>query len=145
MEVHVEVHLRFHVRTDASMHTRTHARVINCTNYTGGRKHRFYLALSMYLTFGTIFSGYRGFRIKRNIPIESWIMRNWRRLVWIFENGKEMGVRSVLFSPFYQILSSPLTVYAEQNNRLMKKMTYPTPILHVLSTCRYKFYFLKVR
>ena len=61
--------------------SRTHGRVINCTNYTGGRKHRFYLALSGYPTFGTILSGCRRFQIKRNIPIESWIMRNWRRLV----------------------------------------------------------------
>ena len=76
------------------IHTRTPARVIHCTNnYPWGRKHCFFIALSGYPTFGTIFSGCRGFQIKWNMPIESWILRNWRRLALNFRKRKRNGVK----------------------------------------------------
>ena len=96
-----------HPRTHARTHTWTHARVIHCTNSPGGRKHCFFIALNGCPTFGTIFSGCRGFHIKWNISIESWIMRNWCRLVQIFV-FLSMGYKWVLVSSFFQIFWLPL-------------------------------------
>ena len=69
---HARTHGRTHaLRTHARTHTRTDTRLIDCTNYTGGRKHCFYIALFGYPTLGTIFSGCRGVQMKRNVPMES--------------------------------------------------------------------------
>ena len=65
-------------RTWRCTHASTHARTLPCTH---GRTHTyfialitwegncFYIALSGYPTFGTIFLGCRGFHIKLNIPL----------------------------------------------------------------------------